>query len=129
MKEVLIFCGRRKILNPTSFTTSKNRQKQYTACECVHVCVRFPNMCIHLASNLIVPPCGFGEIHCGLCVCAHVCACTCESVCCGCRGYYMWLKKTVSVPLRPSVVVTLCECVFTRFFLLVCAFACVCVCE
>lgn len=87
----------------------------------MHVCVRFPNMCIHLASNLIVPPCGFGEIHCGLCVCAHVCACTCENVCCGCWEYYV-AQKDVSVPLRPSVVVTLYVCVYTLFS------SCVCIC-
>lgn len=109
------FQRRWKMLNPTSFTASKNRNKNkiLLVSECC-----FPNLCIHLASNLIVPPCGLSEIHCGLCVCLHMCVCVPVSVCCG-RRYSVWLKKTVSVPLLPSEVVTFCVCLRSFFFMCV----------
>lgn len=117
----------------TDCTIIHSIYKQTKTIYWVNVC--FPNSCIQLASNLIVPPCGFGEIHCGLCVWMCASVCSYESVCCGCRGYSMWHQKTVSVPLLPSVVVTLCLCVsvciYALRFFLVCAFAsvcCVCVC-
>lgn len=88
---------------------------------CVCVCA--------LVSNLIVPPCGFGEIHCGLCVCIAF-VCTCESVCCGCPGYPMWHRKDgicSSSDFCGSDAARARVCVFTHLFL-VCAFACVCLC-
>lgn len=91
----------------------KTRQIKTVYCVCESVC--FPKLCIHLASNLIVPLCGFGEIHCGLYVCVCQCVPMYENMYCGYRGYSSWLKTTVSIPLWPSVVVMLCVCVYALF--------------
>lgn len=62
-----------------------NRLNESTVWEGMWVCLLFPNM--HLASNLIVPLCGFSTIHCGLCVMSM---CAFFFFCC---GYSMWLKR------------------------------------
>lgn len=103
------------------YSTKKHKQKQNTACEWM----LFPKL-VH--SSCIKPH--FSSLWFkrdplwSACVSAHVHMCTCESVCCGRCRYSVWLKKTVSVPLLPSVVVTLCVYAVSSS----CVCICMCVC-